>query len=55
MLILGAVVDEEEDAGGRQAVDEAIEERLGLGVDPVEVFADQQHGLDLTLAQQRGA
>ena len=52
MVILRAIVHEEEEAHGRQAVDEALEERLGLGIDPVQVFADQQHGLDLTLAHQ---
>ena len=53
MVILRAIIHEEEDAHGRQAVDEALEERLGLGIDPVQVFADQQHGLDLTLTQQK--
>ena len=53
VLVLGPVVDEEEDAGGRQALHEAVEKRLGLGIDPVEVFEDQQQRLDLTLAQQQ--
>jgi hypothetical protein len=52
MVILRAIVHQEEEARRRQAVDEAVEERLGLGIAPVQVFADEQHGLDLTLTQQ---
>jgi hypothetical protein len=51
VLVLGAVVDEEEDAGGRQAGHQAVEKCLGLGVDPVEVLAHHYQGLDLTLPQ----
>ena len=40
MVILRAIVHEEEETHGRQAIDEALEERLGLGIDPVQVFAD---------------
>ena len=53
MLILGAVVDQQEQAGGGQALHQAIEERLGLGVDPVEVLEDQQEGLHLALPQEQ--
>jgi hypothetical protein len=41
-LALRAVVDEEQDAGGWQALDQTVEEGLRLGIDPVEVFKDQQ-------------
>ena len=44
MLVLRAIVHEEEEARGRQALDQTIEQRLGLGVDPVEVFEDEEHG-----------
>ena len=52
VLILRTVTDEEQQAHGRQAIDEAVEERLCLGVDPVQVLDDQHHRLDLALAQQ---
>ena len=52
LLILRAIVHKEEDACRRQAVDEAVEERLGLSIDPVQVLADEQHRLDLTFAHQ---
>ena len=38
VLIFRTVVDQEEDAGSGQALHQAIEERLGLCIDPVEVF-----------------
>ena len=53
VLVLGAVVDEEQEARRGQALDEAVEQRLGLGVDPVQVLEDQQQRLDLALAQQQ--
>lgn len=52
MLVFEAVVIQE-DAGGWQAFNEAVEKRPGLGVDPVEVFADHHQWLDLTLPQQQ--
>ncbi len=51
MPVLGPVVDEEEQRRRGQALDEAIEERLGLRVDPVEILDDQQEWLRLRLAQ----
>ena len=53
VLILGAVVDQQQQAGGGQALHQAVEERLGLGVDPVQVLEDQQQGLHLALPQQQ--
>jgi hypothetical protein len=38
VLIFGTVVDQHEDAGSGQALHQAIEERLGLCIDPVEVL-----------------
>jgi hypothetical protein len=45
VLILRTVVDEQQDAGRGQAVDEAVEQRLGLAVEPVHVFDDHQQRL----------
>ena len=53
MLVLGAVVDEEQEARRGQALDEAIEQGLGLAVDPVQVLEDHHQRLDLALAQQQ--
>ena len=53
MLVLGAVVDQEQEPGRRQALDQAVEQRLRLGVDPVQVLEDQQQRLHLALAQQQ--
>ena len=52
VLVLGSVVDQQQEAGCWQAVDEAVEQGLGLGIDPVQVFEDQQQRLHLALAQQ---
>ena len=53
VLVLGAVVDEEQEARRGQALDEAIEQGLGLAVDPVQVLEDHHQRLDLALAQQQ--
>ena len=53
MRVLGAVVHEQEHPGRRQALDQTVEERLGLAVDPVEVLEDDEQRLDLALAQQQ--
>src|SRR5262245_37547240 len=53
VLVLGSVVGEEQDTGRRQTVHEAVEQRLGLGVDPVKVLEDQQQGLDLALPEEQ--
>src|SRR6266852_7398005 len=42
VLVLGAVVDEQEEPGGGQALDEAIQEDLGLGVDRLRVPPDRR-------------
>ena len=52
MRVLRPVVHEEEQPGRRQALDEPVEQRLGLGVDPVEVLEDHQERLHLALAEQ---
>ena len=52
VLILWPVVDEQQQASHRQALDEIVEQRLGLRVDPVQVFEDQEQGLHLAFAQK---
>ena len=52
VLILRAVVDQEQEPRGGQALHQQIEHGLGLGVNPVQIFEDQQQGLHLTFAQQ---
>src|SRR4029453_3200564 len=51
VLILGAVVDQEAEPGRRETLDEAVEERLRLGIDPVEVLHHEQYGLDPRLVE----
>src|SRR5262249_43941072 len=53
VLVLGPVVDQQEHAGGGQALDDRVEERLRLGVHPVEILEDEDQGLDTTFAQQQ--
>src|SRR5204863_1380732 len=51
VLVLGAIVDEQQDARRRQALDEVVEKRLGLAVDPVQILEEQHDRLDLALAK----
>ena len=53
MTVLGPVVDEQQEPGRGQALDETVEERLGLAVDPLEILDEDEEGLDLALAQQQ--
>ena len=53
VLVLGAIGDEEQETSGGERVDEAVEPRLGLGVDPVQVLEVQQQRLDLALAEDQ--
>ena len=53
MLVFGTVIHQEQEAGGRQTVHQAIQKRLGLGVDPVQILHDQEHGLHLALPHQQ--
>src|SRR5262249_21913958 len=52
VLVLGPVVDEQQDLGGGETLDQAVEQDLGLGVDPVQVLTDQEQGLLLAFTQQ---
>ena len=53
VLILGPIVDQEQNPGRGQTLDQAVEQGLGLGVDPVQVLEDQQQRLHLAFAQQQ--
>ena len=52
VLVLRAVVDQQQEAGRWQALDQVVQQGLGLGIDPVQVLTDQEQGLHLALAQQ---
>ena len=53
MLVLRSVIDQQQKPSGGHALDQAIEQRLGLRVDPVQVFEDQQQRLNLTFSQEK--
>ena len=48
----GPVVDQQQEAGRGQALDQAVEQGLRLGVDPVQVLKHQEQRLHLAFAQQ---
>ena len=52
VLILGTVAHEQEEAGGRKALDEPVQDRLRLAVDPVEILEDRDDRLNLALAEK---
>ena len=47
VLVLGAIAHQQEEPRRWQAVDQEVQKRLGLGVDPVQVLHDQEERLDL--------
>jgi hypothetical protein len=51
VLVLGAVAHQQEEPRRWQAVDQEVQKRLGLGVDPVEVLHDQEEQLDLAFTE----
>ena len=53
VLVLRAIVDQEQEPGRGQALDQAVEQGLRLGIDPVQILKDQQQGLHLAFAQQQ--
>jgi hypothetical protein len=53
VLVLRTIVGEEQDAGGGQTLEQAVEEGLGLAVDPVKILEHEAERLDLTLAEQQ--
>ena len=52
MLIFGPVIHEEQQGGRGHAFDKAIEQSLGFGIDPVQIFEGQAKRLDLALLEQ---
>src|SRR5262249_11551335 len=52
MLVLGPVVGQEEQLSRWQALDQAVEQSLRFGVDPLQVFDEQQERLNPALVQQ---
>ena len=53
MLVLGAVIDEQEYSCARNAVDEIVEECLGLRIDPVQILKNQGQRPYLALPEQQ--
>ena len=53
MPVFRPVVDEKEKRCSGQAIDQAVQERLGLRIDPMQILEDQEQRLNLTLAQQQ--
>ena len=53
VLILGPVVDQQQEPGRGQALHQAVEQGLRLGINPVQVFKHQQQRLHLAFAQQQ--
>ena len=51
-MVVGPVVDEEQDRGGGQAGDQTIEKALSLGIDPVKVLHRDDKRLHPTLPQE---
>src|SRR3989442_2232067 len=51
VLVLGTVGKKQENAGGREALDQSVQERLGFGVDPLQVLKEEQEWPDLALLQ----
>src|SRR6202023_1508219 len=53
MLVFRTVVEHHQDMRGADAICEKIEQRLGLSVDPVQVFEDEQQGVIDALAMNQ--
>ena len=53
VLILAPVRDEQQQARAEQALDQAVQQRLGLGVDPVQVLDEQEYGALAGVPQQQ--
>jgi hypothetical protein len=53
VLVVRAVIDDEQDARSREALDESVEQDLGLRVDPVEILEEQEQRLDLAFPEQQ--
>jgi len=53
VLVLRPIVDQKQNTGRRETVDEAVKKCLGLGVDPVQVLEDEQQRPHLALVQEQ--
>jgi hypothetical protein len=53
VLVLRPVVDQQDQAGGWQALDQAVQQRLGLGVDPVQILQDHERRPNRALAKEQ--
>ncbi len=53
VLVLGPVVDQQQQARGAEALHQAVEQGLGLAIDPVQILEHHQQRLHLALAQQQ--
>ena len=53
VLVLRPIVDEQEEVGRGQAVHQAVDQGLRLGINPVQILKDQQQRLPLALTQQQ--
>src|SRR5262249_40642590 len=52
VLVLRAIVHRQQNRRRRKIFDETVEKRLRLGIDPVEIFKDDEQRLHLAFAQQ---
>src|SRR6516165_7328911 len=52
MLVFRPIVDQQQELGSRQALDETTEQGLRLCINPVQILEDQQQRLFLALAQE---
>src|SRR5262245_48258807 len=53
MLVLRPVVHEQEQPGGTETLDQAVQQRLSLAVDPVEVLEDHHERLLAGLPEEQ--
>jgi hypothetical protein len=53
VLVIRPIVHEEKSPSGGETLDEPVEQRLGLGIDPVKILEDDEDRLDLTLAEEK--
>jgi hypothetical protein len=53
MAVLGAIVDEDQKAHCRQALDRSVQQSLRLAINPMQVLKDQDDGLLARFSQQQ--
>ena len=53
VMVLGPVVDQQQEPGSGQTLDQAVEQHLGLGVDPVQVLEQHQKRLHLAFPEKQ--